>query len=245
MNPQKAEQAEKLFDGVRDVASKLSHVQTVIAPPFIFLPLLAPLYRGHRIAFAGQDVFWEEKGSYTGEVSSQMLKDAGANYVIIGHSERRALGESDEMVNRKVLAALKSGFIVVICIGESDRDHRSGTHLAFLKKQITKALGDVSERQLSRVVIAYEPIWAIGKSEEDAMQPEELHETVLYIKKIVAGLYKKQAALRLPVLYGGSVEKGNTETLLTNGEVDGLLIGHASLSAREFNEILRTSQRVA
>ncbi|MCW9054509.1 MAG: triose-phosphate isomerase [Candidatus Pacebacteria bacterium] len=242
MNPQSAADAKRLFAEVKQMASKLAKVQTVIAPPSIYLPILSSLYRGHRILLSAQNMFWEEKGSYTGEVSPKMLKDIGATYVILGHSERRAQGEDDQAVNRKVLAALKAGITPVVCVGESDRDHREGTHLTFLRSQITKALKGVSERQLVRIVIAYEPIWAIGKGEGAAMQPDELHETVLFIRKIITELYKKQVAFRLPVIYGGSVEPGNVATLLAEGEVDGLLVGHASLSAKSFNEILKFAQ---
>jgi len=154
-------------------------------------------------------------------------------------------GESDADVNKKALAATNTGLTTILCIGESDRDHKDGTHLAFLTRQLESALKGVSKSKLSKVVIAYEPIWAIGKSEEEAMKPEELHETVLFIRKVVAGLFGKNLALKIPILYGGSVEKGNTRALLTEGMVDGLLVGHASLNVDEFNEILRITQEVS
>lgn len=245
MNPDKATSAKELFVGIKQTASKLSKVQTVIAPPFLYISELKKLYRGHRILFAGQDVFWEKKGSFTGEISSTMLVDSGASYVIVGHSERRAHGETDEDVNKKVLTAIQSGLTTVVCIGESDRDHKNGTHLAFLTSQLEAALRDVSKSKLTNIVIAYEPIWAIGKSKEDAMKPEELHETVLFIKKVVASIFGKSAAFKVPILYGGSVEKGNAGVLLTEGMVDGLLVGHASLSVREFSDILRIAQEVS
>lgn len=245
MNPENSTKAHQLFMGIKQTASKLSKVQTIIAPPFVYLTGLSELYRGHRILFAGQDMFWEKKGSFTGEVSSSMLKDSGAECVIIGHSERRALGESNEEINKKVLAATGAGLTIILCIGESDRDHKNGTHLAFLTKQLESALMGVVKGKLSKIVIAYEPIWAIGKSKEDAMNGDELHETVLFIKKVIAKNFGKNFALKVPILYGGSVEKGNTKALLTEGMVDGLLVGHASLSASEFNEILRIAQEIA
>jgi len=245
MNPESSVKAEQLFAGIKITASKLSKVQTVIAPPFVYLTQLANLYRGHRMLLAGQDMFWEKKGSFTGEISSSMLKDSGATHVIVGHSERRALGESSEDVNQKVLAAVQTGLIVILCIGETNRDHKNGTHLSFLTKQLEVALNDIPKIKLSKIVIAYEPIWAIGKSKEDALNPEELHETVLFIKKVLANLFGKNIALKVPILYGGSAEKGNTKALLTEGMVDGLLVGHASLSVKEFSDMLRIAQEVA
>lgn len=245
MNPSNVKDAKQLFVGIKQTASKLSNVQTVIAPPYLYLAELSKLYKGHRISLGGQDMFWEKKGSFTGEISGAMLKDLGATYVIVGHSERRALGESDDDINKKVLAAIQADLTTVLCIGESDRDHKGGTHLTFITNQLESALKGVSKNKLSKIVIAYEPIWAIGKSEEDAMKGDELHETVLFIRKIVAGLFGKSAALKIPVLYGGSAEEGNTKVLLTEGMVDGLLVGHASLSVREFSEMLRIAQNVA
>lgn len=245
MNPKSFLKAKELFIGIKQTASKLSKVQTVIAPPFVYLKELRELYRGNRIAFSSQDIFWEKEGSFTGEISSAMIKDSGATYVIVGHSERRALGESNEEVNQKVLAALKSGLTVVLCIGESERDHKDGTHLSFLTQQLESALSGVSKSKLSKVVIAYEPIWAIGKNEEDAMKGSELYETVLFIKKVAANIFGKNLALKIPILYGGSVEKGNTKDLLTKGMVDGLLVGHASLYVKEFGEMLSIVQEVS
>lgn len=245
MNPENLAEAKKLFLGIKQTASKLKNVQTVFAPPFVYLNELNKLYTGHRIELAGQDVFWEKKGSFTGEISSLMLKDSGATYIIVGHSERRALGESDIDVNRKILTVTKSGLITVLCIGESNRDHKNGTHLSFLTRQLEIALKDVSKNKLSKVIIAYEPIWAIGKDEEEAMKPEELYETVIFIKKVMVNIFGKNSALKVPILYGGSAKKGNTEALLTKGMVDGLLVGHASLKITEFSDMLRIAQKVS
>lgn len=245
MNPGSIKDANQLLVGIKPTADKLSKVQTVIAPPFLYLTELGEIYPGRKIKFAAQDVFWEKKGSFTGEISSTMLKDLGVEYVIVGHSERRALGESNEDVNQKVLATVQSGLTAVVCVGESDRDHKNGTHLSFITEQIETALSDVPKNKISKIVIAYEPIWAIGKSGEDAMKPDELHGTVVLIRKIITNLFDKKLALKVPVLYGGSVEKGNTRALLTEGMVDGLLVGHASLSERDFSSLLLTAEEVS
>ncbi len=244
MNPESATKAKELFIGVKQVASKLSNVKTVIATPFVYLSEISKLYRGHRIEFAAQDVFWEKRGSFTGEVSSAMLKDSGATHVIVGHSERRLLGEADVEVNQKVLASTQAGLTVILCIGESDRDHRDGTHLSFLTSQLESALKGISKNRLSKIIIAYEPIWAIGKSEADAMKGDELHETVLFIRKVLTGIFGKNLAFKVPILYGGSAGKSNTEVLLTEGMVDGLLVGHASLKIAEFSDMLKIAQKI-
>ncbi len=244
MNPESAIKAKELFVGVKKVASKLTNVQTVIATPFVYLSEISKLYRGHRIEFAAQDVFWEKKGSFTGEISSAMLKDSGATYVIVGHSERRALGEGDEEINQKVLTSVKTDLTTILCIGESDRDHKNGTHLSFLTSQLESALKGVSKNKLLKIIIAYEPIWAIGKSEEDAMKGDELHETVIFIRKILTSIFGKNLAFSVPILYGGSAGRGNTKTLLTEGMVDGLLVGHASLKIAEFNDMLKIAQNI-
>ncbi len=244
MNPLSIKDAAGIFNGIKQTASRLSNVQTVIAPPYLYIDELSRLYKGHRISLAGQNVFWEKEGSFTGEISSQMLKNFGVEYVIVGHSERRALGESDTEVNQKILSATKTGLTVILCIGESNRDDKNGTHLAFLTSQLKSALNGVTKSRLSNIIIAYEPIWAIGKSKEEAMKPEELHETVLFVRKIVASLFGKKSALEISILYGGSAESGNTEILLTRGMVNGLLVGHASLKVKEFSDMLRIAQRV-
>lgn len=238
MHPTRFADAKKLFLAIKKTASTLQGVQTVIAPPSVFLARLSALYKGHRIAFSSQDTFWENEGSFTGEVGALMLKDSGATYVIVGHSERRALGDTNKRVEKKVLSACQAKLSVILCIGEPERNHNSGAHLDFLKEQITTALSGISQKELSNIIVAYEPIWAIGKSDEDAMKPHELHETVLFIKKVIAEKHGKSFAMKVPVLYGGSVESKNTQSLLTEGEVDGLLVGHASLEAKHFSEII-------
>jgi triosephosphate isomerase len=238
MHPTRFADAKKLFLAIKKTSATLQSVQTVIAPPSVFLSRLSALYKGHRIAFSAQNVFWAETGSFTGEEGASMLKDAGATYTIIGHSERRALGETNEVIGKKVVAALEAKLSVILCIGESERNHSNGTHLDFLKEQLTTALSGISQRDLLRIIVAYEPIWAIGKSAESAMQPRELHEMVLFIKKIIAEMHGKTSAMKVPVIYGGAVEVENTKRLLVEGEADGLLVGHASLDPKAFGEIL-------
>lgn len=238
MNPETSSEAVKLFEGIKGGASKLKNVDTVIAPPFVFLPAVAQKYRGNKIAFAAQNVSQEKNGSYTGEISVAMLKDLNVDYVIVGHSERRAIGETNEMVNKKIKMALTNGLSAILCIGEHERDS-SAEYLSFLKEELTVGLQSISKAQLKHLVIAYEPLWAIGKSKDDAMRPEQVHEMVIFIRKILVEQFGKPAAMAVSVLYGGSVEAENAEELLKHGEVSGFLVGHASLQAKSFNEILK------
>ncbi|MBL7045453.1 MAG: triose-phosphate isomerase [Parcubacteria group bacterium] len=242
MNPASVKEALDLFDKVKKKASTLKNVDTILAPPFAFLGELTCNYSGSKVSFASQDVFWEEGGSYTGEVSVSQIKSIGATYGIVGHSERRALGETDVDVNKKVLALIKEKVTPILCIGESSRDEH-GEYLNFLQKEITEGLKSVSKNDIKRVVIAYEPIWAIGKSVRDAMKPDEMHEMKIFIQKTLSELYERSVVSKVPIIYGGSVEPDNARALLEGGEVDGFLVGHASLSVTEFNEILTIVNR--
>lgn len=238
LHPETVDEALDLFDGIKDGVSRIKGVEVVIAPPFVFLPEITAEYRGSRIEFAGQDLFYKGEGSFTGEVSAPMLKSVGASYVIIGHSERRALGENNEDVQMKVEAALADGLRVILCIGERERNH-GGEYLTFLLEELTTAFENVNEKQMKHVVIAYEPIWAIGKDDDDAMQPTQVHEMVIFIKKFLTERFNARVASNTPILYGGSVEPPNAEALFTEGEVDGFLVGHASLDIDEFSEIVK------
>ena len=243
MNPQTFAEAKKLYLAIKKKAVTLRNVETVIAPPFVFLRGLSKLYSGSRLALSGQDVFWEKKGSHTGEVSVTQLKESGADYVIVGHSERRALGETDDMVYKKIKAVLKGGLTGVVCIGESERDNH-GVYLKFLRGQIESALAKIKVGSLKNIIVAYEPLWAIGKTDDEAITPEKLHETILFIRRVLIEMYNKEAALGTRIIYGGSVEKGNARTLLSEGKAQGFLVGHASLNALEFSDILESANKV-
>lgn len=240
LNPITLKDAKKLFSDVKKVASKTQNVQTVICPPSVYINELGKMYSGRRIALGAQNVFWENKGPYTGKLSPEMLKSVGVKYVIIGHSERRALGENNADVNKKIITALKSGLNVILCIGESKRDSQA-LYLEFLKEELESALLGVPKNHLKNLLVAYEPIWAIGKTEDNAISPHQMHEMYIFIKKIITELYDKKIALEILVLYGGSVEPGNAKELLNQGEIDGFLVGHASLEANKFNDILKIS----
>jgi triosephosphate isomerase len=243
MNPTTVHQAQQLFTDFKKHLKHTAGVTVIVCPTHIHLPLVQKKYSGKTIRFGSQDAHFEKTGSHTGDISPWMLRDMGIQYVILGHSERRAQWETDEIVNKKVEAALKAQLSPIVCIGEHKRD-ASGEYLTVLKRQIEATFKGLPENKLSKLTIAYEPIWAIGDN-GDAISSEELEETILYIRKILAQLFPKQKAMKMPILYGGSVERDNAEALIAEGGVDGFLVGHASRNPKEFAEIIHTAQRYA
>lgn len=238
MNPQTLKEAREIFDAAKKTAGTLKKSEVVVCPPFVYLPALAQGYKGKRLLFGGQDCFWEEKGAYTGEISPKMLKESGIAYCIVGHSERRALGENNEIVNKKILAALKTGLMPILCVGERERDQQ-GNYFSFIAEELREGFCGVSRTQLLRAVIAYEPIWAIGKEGDQAATPRDMHEMGIFIKKTLVDIYKTKQPPAVRILYGGSVDAGNAAALVSEGETQGLLVGHKSLNAKEFSEIMK------
>lgn len=230
LNPASQKEAKKLFDAVKKNA-KSKNTEVVICPPFVYLPLLKGTTLG------AQNIFWEEKGAFTGEVSASQLKDLNIGYVIIGHSERRKyFNETDEIINKKIKKALEVNLKVILCIGENTGDDKS----VILEKQITDGLRGVSKvnGQLSNVIIAYEPIWAIGTGNNCSV--DQAMSSVLFIRKVIAQLYNREVADAVKILYGGSVNSKNSADYLKNSGVNGLLIGGASLNAEEFIQIVKS-----
>ncbi len=216
-----------LVEGVDDV-------EIVLAPPFTSLAVAAKFLKGSNVKLAGQNVFWEEKGAYTGEISPLMLKDVECSYVIIGHSERRQyFGETDETVNRKIAAAMAAGLDVIFCIGETLEEREAGRTFEILKRQISGGLRKIKPDGL---VIAYEPVWAIGTGKTATPgQAQEAHE---FIRKELNSLYG-DASEEIRILYGGSVKPENIASLMSQKDVDGGLVGGASLKPDSFSRIVR------
>lgn len=238
MNPKTLPEAKRLFLDVKKAIGKMTGARAVICPPAVFLPEIQKLYIGKRIAFGAQDVHTEKGGSHTGSLSAPMLRSVGASYAIVGHSERRAAGETNDDTRRKVRAALDERIAPVLCVGEQERDHNNGDHLHFIREEVETALRDIAKDELRRIAVAYEPIWAIGKSAADAMKPHDVHEMMLFVRKVLAEMFDRDTALAVPVLYGGSVEPENCDALIKEGGVNGFLVGHASLDATSFGDIL-------
>ncbi len=236
MNPQTLDEARKIFKGIKRVVASVKNVDVVVCPPFSHIQ---PLGKTAGSVFMGsQDVFWEENGSFTGEISAQMLVDLSCAYTIIGHSERRAMGETNEMIAKKVASAVAKDLKVILCIGEKDRDV-NGEYLEFLKNQLVSSLAKVSKRYLANIVVAYEPIWAIGKSFSNAMAGKDVQEVSIFIKKVLADTYGKDDSAKTLILYGGSVAPINARDIIEAGQVDGFLVGRQSLEPASFGEIIK------
>jgi triosephosphate isomerase len=205
----------------------------VLAPPFTALSTVAAVIKGTNMVLAAQNMFWEDKGAFTGEISADMLLDLSCKYVIIGHSERRQFfGETDETVNRKVRHALKKGLFPIICVGELLKEREAGSANDVIDRQITGALKDVNAAEMQKIVIAYEPIWAIGTGK--TATPEQANEIHNFIRKKVAVMFDKVVAESLRIQYGGSVTPENISTLMAMPDIDGALVGGASLKPESF-----------
>ncbi len=239
MNPPTVGKAKELFLEIRKHSSRKTNVETVIAAPFTYLAELRKLTTGKHTKLGAQDIFWESFGTYTGEISAPMLASVGVSHVIVGHSERRALGETDEVVAKKAKAAIAGKLTAVVCVGESERD-TNGRYLSAVEAQLRSLCAAVTPTMLKQLVVAYEPVWAIsrGDGKGSSATPEDVHEMTIFIRKVLTSIYSRPAAERVPLLYGGSVNQGNVDALLADGVVDGFLVGGASLKPEEFSVIL-------
>ncbi len=240
MNPSSQAEAKRLAGDIKRGAGKSKKADLVVCPPFACLPEIKKILNKSRVALGAQDMFWEPTGAYTGEISGDMLKDSGVKFVIVGHSERRALGETDEMVNKKVKAALKQKLVPVVCVGEKERDTH-GYYLANVKKQIEHAFAGVPGTLLKNCVIAYEPVWAVGNSGFHTATPHDAVEMAIFIKKTLADSHSAKRAHDVRVLYGGSVSPKNAGEFLGQKEIAGLLVGRESLDAVKFLSIAALS----
>jgi len=209
----------------------------VLAPPSAFLGALA-INNTSPILFAAQDISATTGGAKTGEVTAEAYATAGATYAIIGHSERRAIGDTDAIVAEKLAHALAHDLTPILCIGEHERDS-DGAYLTFVRSQLTTALTNLTLKERRKVIVAYEPIWAIGKTAELAIHAQDLAEMVLYIRKVLAELLPGKSSAHTLVLYGGSVEAGNARALASSTGIDGFLIGHASVNPVTFAELVK------
>jgi triosephosphate isomerase len=239
MNPLTLKEAEKLFNDVAKNVSGIKKTEIVICPPFLYLEKLKKISK--KINLGAQDAFWEEAGAYTGEVSAEMLYNIGARYVISGHSEKRALGENNTDVNKKIKASLSAGLRPILCVGESARDESHG-YFNFIKTQLEECLAGISKNSISKIIIAYEPIWAISSTpnRQDAIS-DDSREMAIFIRKILSDKFGPEAG-QMRIIYGGSVNEKDAEEFLKNGGVDGLLAGRASLDAKKFVEIVKTCE---
>jgi triosephosphate isomerase (TIM) len=218
--------------------SGISDREIVICPVFTSLKSVCDALVNSNIKVGAQNIFWEEKGAFTGEISGPMIKDAGCSHVIIGHSERRQyFHETNETVGKKILAALKAGLTPIICVGETLAERESGNAFTVNEKQIKESLAPLSAEQAKMIVVAYEPVWAIGTGKvATPAQAEEVH---LCIRKAIAGMFGQDLADTVRILYGGSVKPENIAVLMQQKNIDGALVGGASLDAASFAKIIK------
>lgn len=234
MNPTTFREAKKLFEATKKALIKARGVSLVIAPPAIFLRDMAALNRNGCIVLGVQHAHFDEQGAHTGELSLAQARDAKASYCIIGHAERRALGETNDDTRKKVAAALAIKMTPILCVGEEVRT-AGGEYFEVVREQLRVGLKDATTK-LSKVIIVYEPTWTIGK--DTAMHPRDMHEMSIFIRKAVVEAYGEEGH-NLKILYGGSVDDTNVVAMLTDGDVKGFLVGRASLNAEEFTLLLQ------
>lgn len=230
--------AKKLFAISKKLAKEIrSNITIVLAPPSPFLGALAARNKS-RVAFAAQDVSRTLGGASTGEATAGSYVTIGATYAIIGHSERRAAGDTDNIVAEKLSHALAHGLTPILCVGEHERDGE-GRYLAFVREELTSAIESLTPKERAKVIIAYEPVWAIGGTAALSIGPNDLTEMVLYIRKVLAELLPGKSPSRALILYGGSVEPDNIRALAAASSVDGFLIGHASVDPHTFTLLVK------
>lgn len=236
MNNTPAEGAE-LINNIK-AAADAAKCEVVVCAPFIALPAAVNAAKGSRIGVAAQNLHFEDKGAFTGEVSADMLNAAGVKYVVIGHSERREyFAETDETVNKKTIKALEKGITPIVCCGETLEQRENGITFDWISMQIKLAMKNITAADAVKVIIAYEPIWAIGTGK--TATDEQANEVCAAIRKSLAAIYDETTAQNIRILYGGSMNAKNAEGLLAQPDIDGGLIGGASLKADDFNTIIK------
>lgn len=234
-------EAQELVNSLKRELYKASDVDIIICPPFTLLIYLADMLESSNIKLGAQDLFWEDEGAYTGEVSAKMLKDAGCDYCIIGHSERRQyFNETNETVNKKLFAALKNGLTPIVCIGENLKEREAGKTIEVIKNHLTGGLAGLKDEEAESIIIAYEPVWAIGTGK--VATPEQAQEVHKYIREWLAGNFNPATAQKIRIQYGGSVKPENIKGLMEKEDIDGALVGGASLKLESFKSIVLNSK---
>lgn len=231
------EEAVQTVQQLKSLVADVQDVEVMVAPPFTALAPVAEALAGSAIALGGQNMHWESKGAFTGEIAPGMLVAAGCRYVIIGHSERRQFfGETDTTVNQKIRAALTAGLQPVFCIGESEAQREAGQTFSVLDKQVQNGLEGLFSQDLQSLVVAYEPVWAIGTGK--TATKEQAQEVHAHVRQLIADTVDKHLAETMRILYGGSVNPGNVKALMAMPDVDGALVGGASLDPETFSQLV-------
>lgn len=231
------QESHELAKSIATACRDKTDIDILIAPSFTALNTVYKTIKDSRILIAAQDTHWQDKGAFTGAVSPLQIKDAGATYVIVGHSERRAIfGETDETINKKLNAVLASGLIPIFCIGETLNQREKNETENVLTAQLKKGLKDLTKKEISNFIIAYEPVWAIGSGKTATpLQAQSAHK---FIRQLIAQIYNDETAQKIRIIYGGSVKPDNASEIMTQPDIDGVLVGGASLEAESFLQII-------
>jgi len=236
--------AVALASGLVETIGTVEAVDVGVAPPFVYLPAVAEALAGSRIVLMAQNMFHEDNGAYTGEISGAMLKDVGVRVAILGHSERRhVIGESDEWINRKVIKALGDGLDVILCVGELLEERQADKTAEVVRRQVTVGLEGVSVEAMARLTVAYEPVWAIGTGV--TATPDQAQEVHAMVRGLLEGKYGPDIAAATRIQYGGSVKPSNADELLTQPDIDGALVGGASLKVEDFTALVHAGVGLA
>ena len=236
MNNTKAD-AEALMLALKPLVKDVTRTEVVVCVPFTCIEKVKKLCKGSKIKVGAQNVAWADKGAFTGEISADMLKEVGAEYVIIGHSERRQyFGETDKTVNMRLVQALKNDLKPIVCIGETLDERNAGKTEIVLRAQIEGAFDGMTQEEMKKIVIAYEPVWAIGTGV--TATSEQANTTIKYIRKVLAKMFTRPVANKVRIQYGGSMNAKNASELMAMSDIDGGLIGGASLKAEDFSKVV-------
>ncbi|MFH1611871.1 MAG: triose-phosphate isomerase [bacterium] len=244
-NPTTKKEARRIFNAIQYGVHNLENVEIIICPPFVYIPTIQQS-NNPTIKIGAQDCHWENKGTFTGAVSPAMIKDLGCKYVILGHSERRAFfSETDEIINRKIKMVLKNGLKPILCVGEKERDDKEMSLV--VGDQLKKSLEDISKNKIKDIIIAYEPVWAISKGQIGSGKPclpEDAVKANLFIRKTLANLYSRAVAEKVAIIYGGSVSSQNAVDYLKEDQINGALVGGASLIVDDFIKIVKNVEEL-
>lgn len=238
--PSDINDALKNLELIKKIKIDSKKILPILCPPAIYLEAFNKKYKGTVYKFGSQNISINNDSETTGEINPQMLKNLRVQYSIIGHSDRRILGEDNTIISQKVSNALKNKIIPIVCLGEEKRD-RQGEYLRFLENQIKEIFHNIEAKDFQKVVIAYEPVWAIGKN-IDVIDTHQLNQTILFIRKILVGIYDRKLGMSVKILYGGSVNLENVKALNTESDIDGFLIGRASTNPHVLKDILKILQ---
>jgi triosephosphate isomerase len=231
-------EALDLVRGIKSQVEGVTDVEIIVSPVYTALASVAAELKGSNINVASQNIFWEEKGAFTGEIAPNMITDAGCTHAIIGHSERRQyFGETDETVNKRVKAALAAGLIPILCVGETLEERDAGNTIAVVEAQIKGGLKDIAEEDMAKIIVAYEPVWAIGTGK--TATPDMAEDVHKQIRSIVEEIYDAAIADGTRILYGGSVKPETVDDLMAQPDIDGALVGGAALKADSFVRLVK------